>query len=185
MLFRNFAVGIAEDENLLYEHTVTIEDDPSVGIPFNSYFLSFAGGGNHTRTTQLFFTLASLSFLGEEPWEVPIGQATASKSVLKNLYYGYGDWAPYGNGPSQLLCYEQGLEYLQENFPLLDYILSCQVVAAPPTKAPVANPTKKPTVHPTETPTADPTISLRPTDQPTEGPTEAQTEAGTDASTTA
>jgi hypothetical protein len=165
------SVGISDDDSLIYEHELPIEDDPSLDIPFNAYYLSFAGAGNNTRTTQLFFTLAALPFLGSEPWERPIGTATASKSVLKALYSGYGDWAPYGNGPSQQLSYEQGNPYLRENFPLLDFINSCAVVASPPTKAPVASPTKRPTVEPSAHPTHHPTISFRPTESPTEFPT--------------
>jgi hypothetical protein len=161
---------------MIAQHSMPIEDDPSIGAPFSSYTLSFAGGGNNTRTTQLFFTLSSsLDFLGSEPWEIPIGTASGSKSVLKALYNGYGDWAPYGSGPAQRLIYEQGNAYLQENFPLIDYITSCVQVDAPPTKAPVASPTKKPSAEPTAHPTEAPTISRRPTDQPTEFPTEAPT----------
>lgn len=59
------------------------------------------------------------------PWEVPFGQLVGNESynTLEKIYYGYGEKV------SQKQIMLRGLEYLTQEFPLLDYIYSCDIVA--------------------------------------------------------
>ena len=91
-------------------------------------YLSFAGGGKNTRSTQLFIAFEDLDFLGKEPWETPFGIVTEGQSTLDALYKGYGDIPPFGHGPDQQKIHNRGNKYLHDQFPLVDYILSCNVI---------------------------------------------------------
>ena len=97
------------------------------GVPrFQKGYLSYAGGGDNSRGTQLFITNADSLYLGGgSPWEVPIGQLVdeASYTTIDKVYTGYGE------SPSQGKIRNRGNEYLRNEFPKLDYILSCEVVA--------------------------------------------------------
>ena len=59
------------------------------------------------------------------PWEVPFGQLIGDESfrTLDSLYYGYGEKV------SQKQIMLRGVEYLAKDFPNLDYIYSCKVMA--------------------------------------------------------
>jgi peptidyl-prolyl cis-trans isomerase A (cyclophilin A) len=77
-LFRcvhNFLVqfGISEDPAKKHWHGESIKDDPNLHKRIKKHFLSYAGGGPNTRSTQLFIAFEDLDFLGKEPWETPFG----------------------------------------------------------------------------------------------------------------
>ena len=57
--------------------------------------MSFAGGGPHSRTTQLFLAYAGLG-LGDAPHEVPFGVLAGAHSLatLDAFYTGYGEVSP-------------------------------------------------------------------------------------------
>lgn len=97
------------------------------GVPrFQKGYLSYAGGGANTRGTQLFITNAESAYLGGgSPWEVPIGQLVdeASYDTIDRVY------TEYGESPSQGKIRNRGNSYLKAEFPKLDYILSCDIVA--------------------------------------------------------
>lgn len=142
--------GVSENEEHWIYHQTAIDDDVNLGVPFYKYTVSFAGAGPNTRTTQLFIALNNYEdFFGSESWEIPLGVIIAGKTTLRKFYAGYGDFPPYGNGPSQQLVYEQGQAYLNATFPLLDYILSCQEISAP-TYKPTSTPTNILTNEPTD-----------------------------------
>ena len=89
-------------------------------------YLAYAGGGPNSRGTQLIMSFEDNKFLaGGSPWEVPFGQLVGEESfhTLDNIYTGYGE------KPSQGKIRNRGIQYLQEEFPKLDYITSCQVTA--------------------------------------------------------
>ncbi len=89
--------------------------------------MSFAGGGPHTRSTQMFIAFEDLDFLGKEPWETPFGRVVEGSDTLDKLFKGYGDIPPFGKGPDQQKIHNRGNAYLHTSFPLLDYIKNCSV----------------------------------------------------------
>jgi peptidyl-prolyl cis-trans isomerase A (cyclophilin A) len=58
----------------------------------------------------------------------PIGEVIDGMAVVDSLYSGYGEGAPYGNGPDQGRIASQGNAYLAQNFPKLDFIRKARVV---------------------------------------------------------
>ena len=99
-----------------------IKDDPK-SQSNKSGTLTFATAGKDTRTTQLFINLKDNPFLDTQGF-TPIGEVVSGMDVVKNLYGGYGEGAPQGNGPSQALIQAQGNVYLKKSFDKLDYIKS-------------------------------------------------------------
>jgi cyclophilin family peptidyl-prolyl cis-trans isomerase len=93
---------------------------------FMNGYLAYAGSGPNSRGRQIFVTLADQSGLGNAPWEVPFAEVVGSHSyqTLASIYKGYGEY-----GPSQeSLMTDSGLEEAREQFPKLDWIVSCDVV---------------------------------------------------------
>ncbi len=97
-----------------------IADDP-VRQSNNKGRLTFATRGPNSRTTQMFINLVSNPNLDSQGF-APFGEVISGMDVVEKLYAGYGEGAPGGNGPSQPLIQSQGNEYLQKDFPLLDYM---------------------------------------------------------------
>mgnify|MGYP004162446215 CR=1 FL=1 len=67
---------------------------------------------------------------GGSPWEVPFGELVgeASYAALDRFYAGYGDMRAFGGqAPAQGQIYRRGAAYLDEEFPLLDFMTSCEV----------------------------------------------------------
>lgn len=93
---------------------------------FQRGYLAYAGGGNHSRSTQLILAYEdSLHLGGGSPWEVPFGQLVGENSyrTLSRFYTGYGERVMQGK------LMNQGNAYLEKEFPLLDYITACDIVA--------------------------------------------------------
>lgn len=129
--------GIARDFGLRTEYKHVILDDLKVGMRFEPGYLSFAGSGHDSRTTEVFIanpgaSEAELNRLGEESWETPFGHiyGSVNESVIPQIYSEYGDMVPFGNGPDSNKIYEiDGYsKYLPQNFPKLDYIERCYIV---------------------------------------------------------
>lgn len=111
----------------------TIPDDPSLGIPFYKGMVAFAGNGQNSRTTQIFFSNGNQFQLGQSPWETALGFVTPNTlHVIDALYFGYGDGAPWGSGPDQGRMFSEGNSYLRANFPNLDYIHECHLIEDDP-----------------------------------------------------
>lgn len=66
--------GISENPSKKHWHRDTIMDDPNLNLGIKKHYVSFAGGGPNTRSTQLFIAFEDLDFLGHEPWETPFGK---------------------------------------------------------------------------------------------------------------
>lgn len=122
--------GISDKPEMEHWHDATIPDDPSLHRGIMKNYVSFAGGGANTRSTQIFIAFEELEFLGNEPWEIPFAVVTGEESehTLAALYKGYGDIPPYGEGPDQAEIHNQGNKYIRDNFPLTDFVESCEVV---------------------------------------------------------
>ena len=83
--------GLTDNKELKHFHYEEIKDDVNLKMGIQKNFLSFAGGGANTRSTQLFIAFEYLDFLGKEPWETPFGVVVDGQPVLDNLYKGYGE----------------------------------------------------------------------------------------------
>lgn len=70
--------GISDVPSKKHWHREEIPDDPNLHLGIKKNYLSFAGGGPNTRSTQLFIAFEDLDFLGKEPWETPFGMSCVS-----------------------------------------------------------------------------------------------------------
>ncbi len=102
-----------------------IQDDP-VRASNQAGYITFATAGPNTRTTQVFINYADNRALDSQGF-APFGQVTSGMSVVKELYSGYGEGAPRGNGPEQGRIQGEGNKYLNSAFPKLDYIQKATV----------------------------------------------------------
>ncbi len=102
-----------------------LEDDPQKEHNTRGY-LSFAMAGPNTRTTQMFINFADNTRLDAMGF-APFGQVTSGMEVVDQLYKGYGEGAPMGQGPNQEKIQAQGNDYLKTDFPKLDYIKSAKI----------------------------------------------------------
>ncbi len=108
-----------------------IQDDPSQNRKILRGYLSFAGGGPNTRDSQLFIALADSDFLGKAPWEVPLGRVIEGMdSVIDQLYSGYGEIFPFNKAGVDQGKIWTDPEYLQREFPKLDYFKDCSIIPA-------------------------------------------------------
>ena len=75
----------------------------------------------NSRSTQIFINLVpntNLDALGFSPF----GEIVEGLEVVDQLYSGYGEGAPGGNGPNQGRLQAEGNTYLIADFPNLDYV---------------------------------------------------------------
>jgi peptidyl-prolyl cis-trans isomerase A (cyclophilin A) len=96
-----------------------IPDDPVKGQNLRG-MVTFATSGPNSRTTQVFINFAdnvNLDGMGFAPF----GKIVSGMDVVDKLYKGYGEGAPRGAGPNQMLIQTRGNEYLKAEFPKLDY----------------------------------------------------------------
>lgn len=117
-----------------------IQDDPVKQSNKRGY-ITFATGGPDTRTTQMFINLADNARLDSMGFS-PLGEVVEGMEIVEQLYGGYGDGPPRGNGPKQDLIGAQGKAYLDKEFPKLDSIKSATIVQ--PAAQPKATPKKQP-----------------------------------------
>lgn len=105
----------------------TIVDDDSDQSNERGY-LSFATSGQDSRTTQMFINLvdnSNLDDMGFSPFAKVLGDGM---SVVDEIYSGYGEGAPGGNGPAQGRIQSEGNTYLKKQFPNLSYVKSVRRV---------------------------------------------------------
>ncbi|KAJ1427672.1 cyclophilin-like domain-containing protein [Ochromonadaceae sp. CCMP2298] len=121
--------GISDKPDKKHWHRATIPDDPNLGLGIKKQYVSFAGGGANTRSTQMFIAFEDLDFLGKEPWETPFGVVVEGAGTLKKLYKSYGDIPPFGNGPDQQEIHLQGNAYIRTLFPQTDFLIECAMVS--------------------------------------------------------
>lgn len=123
--------GISDKPEMKKYHNMNILDDPTQNRGIKKHYLSYAGGGVNTRSTQLFIAFEDLDFLGKEPWETPFGRVVRGEDTLNKLYKGYGDIHPFGKGPSQQKIHNRGNKYIHDEFPKIDFINSCEITHSP------------------------------------------------------
>ena len=96
-----------------------IPDDP-VREKNTRGMITFATSGPSSRTTQVFINL--VDNLNLDPMGfAPFGKVVSGMETVDKLYKGYGEGAPRGAGPNQMLIQTKGNEYLMAEFPKLDY----------------------------------------------------------------
>lgn len=90
--------------------------------------VAFAMRDPHTRTTQLFINFGDNSDLDAMGF-APVGSVVEGMEVVDQIHSGYGELADRGgNGPMVQNIAARGNEYLEEDFPELDYIVTATLV---------------------------------------------------------
>lgn len=103
-------------------------------VMFQPGFMSFAGSGDNSRTTEVFIvqpgaTQRQLNHFGTNLWETPFGLVDFVEETPVADFYSYGDIQPFGDGPDPAKIYENdGYDYLKQNFPKMDIIQQCNVI---------------------------------------------------------
>ncbi|MDE2794603.1 MAG: peptidylprolyl isomerase [Gemmatimonadota bacterium] len=97
-----------------------IDDDPVVQSNTRG-FVSYAKGDANTRTTQIFINFGDNSRLDPMGFS-PFGQVVEGMEVVDRIYSGYGNTQPNGTGPNPPLIHTRGNEYLDEEYPNLDFV---------------------------------------------------------------
>ncbi len=119
----NFVVqwGINKDPKISQKWSQNYIPDDPVKESNHLGYITYAKRGPDTRTTQLFINLADNASLDAMGF-APFGKVSEGMDVVQNLYSGYGQT------PDQNLIQLQGNDYLQSQFPQLDYIKTARVV---------------------------------------------------------
>lgn len=89
--------------------------------------LTFAKGGRHTRTTEVFINLRDNPSLDGEGF-APFGEVVEGMDVVDTFHSGYGDGPPRGEGPYQAMVEARGNAYLDAEFPDLTHIERAVIV---------------------------------------------------------
>ena len=100
--------------------------DDKVTHPNKRGAVVFATAGPNSRTTQLFINLvdnANLDAMGF----APVGEVRRGMEAVDRLFSGYGEGAPYGSGPDQMILKRDGNAYLVAAYPKLDSIVQTTV----------------------------------------------------------
>ncbi len=94
-------------------------------------FVTFAKGGANTRTTQIFINFGDNSRSLDSQGFPAFAQVVEGMDVVDQIYQGYGDGAPRGQGPDQTRIRNEGNAYLDRDFPLLDKTIKATIVEEP------------------------------------------------------
>jgi cyclophilin family peptidyl-prolyl cis-trans isomerase len=122
--------GIAADPKIAQAwRTKTIPDDPYKGVSNKRGTVAFAFKDPHGRTTQVFINLKDNSETHDREPFVDFGEVVEGMEVADALYADYGEAAGGGiRAGHQDPVFEGGNKYLNEKFPLLDYIKKAVIV---------------------------------------------------------
>jgi cyclophilin family peptidyl-prolyl cis-trans isomerase len=113
--------GIAADPTVQAKWRASPLPDDPVKQSNGRGKISFAMAGPGSRTTQVFINLVDNARLDSSGF-APFGEVVSGMEVVDQLYSGYGEGYPNGNGPRQDLIQSQGNAYLEKDFPRLDFI---------------------------------------------------------------
>ncbi len=107
---------------------ITIKDD-APKVPNKTGSVTFAQTGEpNSRTTQIFINIHDNSAVLDPQGFSPFGEVIQGLDLVMNLYSGYGDAPPQGEGPNQAAIADIGQPYLEEHFPHLDYIKKATIL---------------------------------------------------------
>jgi peptidyl-prolyl cis-trans isomerase A (cyclophilin A) len=115
-----FGISARPDVSVVWK-SAKIQDEPVVQSNTRGR-ISFAAAGPNTRTTQVFISYGDNSRL--DAVFSPFGEVTQGMDVVDHIY------SEYREKPSQLHIQAEGKAYLDENFPMLDHIISATIVPA-------------------------------------------------------
>jgi peptidyl-prolyl cis-trans isomerase A (cyclophilin A) len=88
--------------------------------------MTFAKGGLHTRTTELFVNFRDNSNLDGSGF-APFGEVIEGMDAVDAIYTGYGEGPPRGDGPYAAMAQARGNEYLDAEFPELTQIIRATI----------------------------------------------------------
>jgi peptidyl-prolyl cis-trans isomerase A (cyclophilin A) len=83
--------------------------------------VTFATSGPNSRTTQVFINFTDGNTNLDAMGFAPFGKVVSGMEIVDKLYKDYGEGAPRGAGPNQMLIQSKGNAYLKSDFPKLDY----------------------------------------------------------------
>ncbi len=106
----------------------TIPDDPRIRHNVRGTLTFAATRLINSRSTQLFVNLRDNSETLDSQNFAPVGQVVSGMEVVDDLWGGYGEMAPNGQGPNPTQIQMEGNDYLQRLFPHLDYIKTATIV---------------------------------------------------------
>jgi len=119
--------GISKDPAATAKwNSMTIPDDPVKQSNVRGT-ITFATSGPNTRSMEPFINLADNGRLDSQGFS-PFGKVVEGMDVVDQLYAGYGDGPPQGEGVDQNKAEAQGNEYIEGRFPKLDKINSARLV---------------------------------------------------------
>jgi len=104
----------------------TLQDDPVVQSNTRGTVTFAMTGQPNSRTTQIFINYGDNSNLDGMGF-APFGEVVEGMEVAASLYSGYGEGAPRGRGPDQGQIQARGNEYLEADFPNLDYVVHATI----------------------------------------------------------
>ena len=85
-------------------------------------YITFAKKGTpNSRTTQVFINYKDNAMLDSMGF-TPFGEVVEGMEVVDSFYKGYGEGAPKGKGPDQMILTREGNSYLERDFPELDWL---------------------------------------------------------------
>ncbi len=102
-----------------------LTDDP-VTQSNSRGMITFATSGPDSRTTQVFINFRDNTNLDDMGF-APFGEVVEGMDVVDQLYSGYGEGAPSGQGPIQQNILARGNDYLDEGFPDLDRVIKATI----------------------------------------------------------
>jgi peptidyl-prolyl cis-trans isomerase A (cyclophilin A) len=107
--------------------SANIKDDPVTKSNKRGMVTFAQTSAPDSRSTQVFINFADNGTLDASRF-APFGEVVQGMGVVDALYHGYGEGRPSGSGPDQGRVQEGGNQYLDGDFPLLDRILSAQLL---------------------------------------------------------
>jgi len=132
--------GLSADPEWTKKYRTSLQDDPMWLPPGKDHqrnekgvkrypegMWTYAGAGPNSRNNQFVITLKPNPYMGGgSPWEVPLGEFVGQESfdLLPKIYTGYHE-----KGPGQGILKREGVsDHVRKEWPLMDYILNCNVV---------------------------------------------------------
>lgn len=102
-----------------------IVDDPVVETNSRGR-VTFAKGGLHSRTTEVFISYQDNGGLDNDAF-APFGEVIEGMEAVDAFYASYGDGPPRGEGPYAAMAQARGNEYLDADFPELTRIIKVTI----------------------------------------------------------
>ena len=118
--------GISSDPSTQQQWSGEIQDDPVIGSNVRGT-VTFATAGKNTRTTQIFINTGDNQFLDNQGFS-PIGEVLAGGDGFGGMEVVDEFYAGYGEKPDQGLIRSQGMDYLQNTYPLLSFIVAAEFI---------------------------------------------------------